>query len=236
MQRKQEIQQKSRLGLMLIKKGMITSTQLDEALRIQNTTEMRLGEILIDKGWISERQLDRALKKQSRYRYAAALTAILLGPIQPFMVSANVNQEAVSIEEIVENRAQAETSGLRAMTDINLGEVTAQGASSNLQGLIDNVLDTSDNGENSLEALGSLLVPALDLLDADMEMTDVTFADGERTKVNADGSIGIALPSHIGQIAFKNIQVKGGAGNSMGDLLIKDIDLSNVNVSIRLHN
>ena len=152
------------------------------------------------------------------------------------MVSANVNQEAVSIEEIVENRAQAETSGLRAMTDINLGEVTAQGASSNLQGLIDNVLDTSDNGENSLEALGSLLVPALDLLDADMEMTDVTFADGERTKVNADGSIGIALPSHIGQIAFKNIQVKGGAGNSMGDLLIKDIDLSNVNVSIRLHN
>lgn len=236
MQRKQEIQQKSRLGLMLIKKGMITSTQLDEALRIQNTTEMRLGEILIDKGWISENQLDRALKKQSRYRYAAALTAILLGPIQPFMASANVNQEAVSIEEIVENRAQTQTSGLRALSDINMGEVTAQGASANLEGLINNVLDTSDNGENSLEALGSLLVPALDLLDADMEMTDVTFADGERTTVNADGSIGVALPAHIGQIAFKNIRVQGSQGSSMGDLLIKDIDLSNVNVSIRLHN
>lgn len=239
MHKRQEIQQKSRLGLLLINKGLITRTQLDQALRLQSETGMRLGEVLIDQGWISERQLNRSLKKQTRYRYAAAFAALLLGPLQPFMASANMDKEPISTEQVFEKKDRSFSSGLTAMTDSDMGDVTAQGVSNNIatvQDILANTLDTSDDGENTLETLGNLLLPATNLLDADVEMTDVTYADGPRTKLNADGSIAVALPSHIGQLAFKNVQVSGAEGGTLGDLYIKDIDLSNVDVTIRLHN
>jgi hypothetical protein len=239
MQKRQEIQQKSRLGLLLINKGFITRPQLDQALRLQSDTGMRLGEVLIDQGWITERQLNRSLKKQSRYRYAAAFTALLLGPLQPFMASANIEREPISTEQIIEKTDRTHSSGLTALSDSDMGKVTAQGAQPNIptvQDILASTLDTSDNGESTLETLGNLLLPATNLLNADVEMSDVTYAAGPRTTLNTDGSIAVALPSHIGQIAFKNVQVTGGAGQSLGDVYIKDIDLSNVNVTIRLHN
>lgn len=235
MQRKQEIQQKSRLGLLLINKGFITRAQLDQALQIQGKTDMRLGEVLIDQGWITERQLNRALKKQSRYRYAAAFTALLLGPLQPFMASANIERESISTEQVIEKKA----SGLTPMSDSAMGNITAQGVNSNvpnIQDIMNNVVDTSDNGESTIETLSNLLMPATNLLDADVEMSNVTYGQGERTTANSDGSIAVALPTHIGQIAFRNVRVKGGEGHSMGDLYIKDIDLSSVNVTIRMHD
>jgi hypothetical protein len=239
MHKRQEIQQKSRLGLMLINKGFITRPQLDQALRLQSDTGMRLGEVLIDQGWITERQLNRSLKKQSRYRYAAAFAALLLGPLQPFMASANIERDPISTEQIVEKQDRALSHGLTAMSDTDMGEVTAQGARNNIpsvQDILANTLDTSDNGENTLETLGNLLMPASQLFDAEVEMTGVTYADGPRTKLNTDGSIAIALPTHIEQLSFKNVRVKGAVGEHLGDLFIKDIDLSNVNVSIRIHN
>lgn len=232
MQRKQEIQQKSRLGLLLINKGFITRAQLDQALQIQSKTDMRLGEVLVDQGWISERQLNRALKKQSRYRYAAAFAALLLGPIQPFMASANIERDPISTEQVVEKKA----SSLAPMSDSAMGNITAQGVNSNIQDIMNGVTDTSDNGESTIETLGNLLMPATDLLDADVEMSNVTYAEGPRTQANADGSINVALPTHIGQLAFKNVRVAGSEGQHFGDLYIKDIDLSNVNVTIRMHN
>lgn len=239
MHKRQEIQQKSRLGLLLINKGLITRSQLDQALKLQSETGMRLGEVLIDQGWISERQLNRSLKKQSRYRYAAAFAALLLGPLQPFMASASIERDPISTEQVIEKKDRALSSGMRSMTDTDMGEVTAQGVNSNIatvQDILANTLDTSDNGESTLSTLGNLLMPASDLLDADVEMTDVTYADGPRTTLNADGSIGVALPTHIGQLAFKNVRVQGSEGAHLGDLFIKDIDLSNVDVTIRLHN
>tara|TARA_B110000438_G_C15635658_1_gene572947 strand:- start:132 stop:851 length:720 start_codon:yes stop_codon:yes gene_type:complete len=239
MHKRQEIQQKSRLGLMLINKGFITRPQLDQALRLQSETGMRLGEVLIDQGWITERQLNRSLKKQSRYRYAAAFAALLLGPLQPFMASASIERDPISTEQVIEKKDRTLSSGLTAMTDTDMGEITAQGASSNIptiQDILANTLDTSDNGESTLTTLGSLLMPATNLLDADVEMSGVTYADGPRTTLNADGSIAVALPSHIGQLAFKNVRVSGGEGEHMGDLYIKNIDLSNVNVTIRMHD
>jgi hypothetical protein len=239
MHKRQEIQQKSRLGLMLINKGFITRTQLDQALRLQSDTGMRLGEVLIDQGWISERQLNRSLKKQSRYRYAAAFAALLLGPLQPFMASASIERDSISTEQIIEKKDRSLSSGLKAMTDSDMGDITAQGVNNNIptiQDILANTLDTSDNGESTLATLGNLLMPASDLLDADVEMSNVTYAEGPRTQLNADGSIDVALPTHIGQIAFKNVRVQGSEGSTLGDLFIKDIDLSNVDVTIRLHN
>ena len=238
MHRRQEIQQKSRLGLLLINKGLITRTQLDQALRLQSDSGMRLGEVLIDQGWISQRQLNRSLKKQSRYRYVAAFTALLLGPLQPFMASANIEKESIRTEQVLEKKS-ATFSSLKPMSDNSMSDVTAQGVNDNIatvQDILANALDSRDKGENTLTTLSNLLLPAADLLDADVEMSDITYAEGSRTKLNDDGSIGIALPTHIGQIALKNVRVQGAKGQHLGDLYIKDIDLSNVAVSIRLHN
>ncbi len=69
---------KSRLGLLLIKKGLITEQQLDDALKVQLTTGKRLGEALIELGMLSERQLQKALKKQSRHRFMAAMMAMIV--------------------------------------------------------------------------------------------------------------------------------------------------------------
>jgi hypothetical protein len=239
MQKRQEIQQKSRLGLLLINKGFITRPQLYQSLRLQSETGMRLGEVLIDQGWITERQLNRSLKKQSRYRYAAAFAALLLGPLQPFMASASIERDPISTEQVIEKKDRIQSSGLTPMTDSDMGEITAQGTNSNIptvQDILANTLDTSDNGESTLGTLGNLLMPATNFLDADVEMSGVTFAEGPRTRLNADGSIAVALPTHIGQLSFKNVQVKGAEGQHLGDLMIKDIDLSNVSVTIRLHD
>lgn len=239
MHKRQEIQQKSRLGLLLINKGFITPTQLDQALRLQSETGMRLGEVLIDNGWITERQLNRSLKKQSRYRYAAAFAALLLGPLQPFMASANIERDPISTEQIIEKKDRTLSSGLTALSDQDMGTVTAQGASENLdrlQNIMANTLDTSDGGQNSLETITSLLLPATDLFDADIEMSNVTYGKGQTNVLNADGSIEIALPTHIGEVAFRNVRVQGSENATLGDLFIKDIDLSNVNATIRIHN
>jgi len=238
MHKRQEIQQKSRLGLLLINKGLITSSQLDQALKLQGETSMRLGEVLVDQGWISERQLNRSLKKQTRYRYVAAFAALLLGPLQPFMASASIEKNSIATEKIIEQQDQSFSSGLISLTDSDMGNVIARGVSDNLTRLQDILAGNQEanSGANTLETIGSLLLPASDLLDADVEMSGVTYANGKTTSINEDGSIKLVLPTHIEQIAFKNIRVKGSESEYMGDLFINGIDLSNVNVSIRVHN
>jgi hypothetical protein len=126
MQKTQNIKQKSRLGMLLIDKGYLIPQQLDQALRLQNETGVKLGEILIDQGWITERQLNHSLKKQSRYRYAAALATLLLAPLQPFMASVHAEPDPVSTEQVIEKKDRTEPSGLTAMTDADMAEVTAQ--------------------------------------------------------------------------------------------------------------
>jgi hypothetical protein len=238
MHKRQEIQQKSRLGLLLINKGLITSSQLDQALKLQGETGMRLGEVLIDQGWISERQLSRSLKKQTRYRYVAAFAALLLGPLQPFMASASIEKDPISTEQVIEKKDLSFSPSLTSLTDDDMGNVTARGVNDNLARLQDIMAgdQEANNGQNTLETIGSLLLPASDLLDAEVEMSGVTYAKGQTTSLNADGSIQLALPTHIDQIAFKNIRVKGAENEHMGDLFIKDIDLSNMSVSIKVHN
>lgn len=53
-----------RLGDMLISMGLLTESQLSQALAIQKEKHKRLGEVLIDEGYITEAQLINALKVQ----------------------------------------------------------------------------------------------------------------------------------------------------------------------------
>lgn len=70
-----------RLGSLLINKGLIQSSQLDEALAYQRKHEgMPLGAALVALGHVSDKQIAKALRKQSRIRIYAAFVAFLMAP------------------------------------------------------------------------------------------------------------------------------------------------------------
>ena len=52
-----------RLGELLVKKGLVSLEQVEEALKIQATTGKRLGDILVEKGYISREALEEVLKE-----------------------------------------------------------------------------------------------------------------------------------------------------------------------------
>ncbi|MEQ3633794.1 MULTISPECIES: hypothetical protein [Thalassolituus] len=228
MQKRQEVQQKSRLGLLLIEKGLINRRQLDEALRLQSETNLRLGEVMVRQGWLTHRQLQRALKKQSRYRLIAAISAMLLGPLQPFMGSAHASVEQAPV---VSQEELGQRIGMKVMDEEFMGEVTAQGLQNGdydkLVGIINGTVSDQDAGETSVVAAFESLLPGLNLL-TDYEISDVEYHDpnGPRTTLNADGSLSVQVPKRIGQIAFRNLNVLGAEGPAMGDLFINDIRLT----------
>ncbi len=235
MQKRQEIQQRSRLGTLLIHKGMITRQQLDEALTLQAQSGMRLGEVLVNNGWLTERQLSKALKKQSRYRLIAAISAVLLGPIQPFMANANAATDNTAIAE----QQITERSGMQMISDSAMSDITAQGAMTNYERLLDIVntdLGSDDDAAiTTLETLASSLIPGTNLLDADMEVSGVQYEAGPRTTINADGSLQVQMPTSIKQIAFRNVRVAGSEGQHMGDVIIRDISFgAGTSVKIQL--
>ncbi|MCF7870803.1 MAG: hypothetical protein K9L94_01755, partial [Candidatus Omnitrophica bacterium] len=58
-----------RLGDILISEGMITDTQLGEALKKQESSGDKLGELLVKLGYVDERQIAVALSKQLGIAY-----------------------------------------------------------------------------------------------------------------------------------------------------------------------
>lgn len=56
--------QKIRIGEVLVKKGIITKEELDQALVAQKVSGQKLGMVLIQEGLINRKQLDQALTRQ----------------------------------------------------------------------------------------------------------------------------------------------------------------------------
>lgn len=54
----------ARLGEMLVRKGLITQAELDQALALQHDRNIKLGELLVEKNLIPPDQLDKTLKEQ----------------------------------------------------------------------------------------------------------------------------------------------------------------------------
>lgn len=234
MQKRHEIQQKSRLGTLLLHKGLVTRQQLDEALTIQSETNMRLGEVLIQKGWLTERQLSRALRKQSRYRLIAAMTAVLLGPIQPFLQSANAAEINPPKAEQIYERA----GGMVQLSESELAGVSGQGVMSNYERLLDimnnDVKSDDEFAQGTLESIAGSLIPGVNLLEADIEVSGVQYEPGPRTTINPDGSLEVQLPSNIKQIAFRNVNVAGAEGGHMGDVIIRDLSFG-ADTTVKIH-
>ena len=61
---RQGFEEKSRLGRLLVNRGYLSETQLEDGLRLQREAGQRLGEVFIQSGWISEKELNRVLKHQ----------------------------------------------------------------------------------------------------------------------------------------------------------------------------
>ena len=81
----QKIQQHSRLGNLLIRKGWLSSEQLEQALVYQRKTEKKLGESLIELGFINQAQLNKALTKQSWSR--STIAGVVMAASQIFITA-----------------------------------------------------------------------------------------------------------------------------------------------------
>lgn len=54
----------AKLGEILVRKQLISESQLQQALMLQASCSQQLGQILIKQGWISEHCLGQALREQ----------------------------------------------------------------------------------------------------------------------------------------------------------------------------
>lgn len=218
----------SRLGQVLINKGLIDRTQLDAAIQTQIGCNKRLGEVLIEQGVLSERQLRKALRKQHNLRLAAALVAALMSPFQT--ASADI-QRLLSPHDISQ---QALPQGLQPLSSREMSNVSAQGLDEVLQGL----LMQAEGGEGlaTVGHLAKLAMPVLDSLEAETSAKDVRYHTDQLTsQLNPDGSLEVRLPSSIGELRFDNIRVAGASrSQSFGSLSLQDIDLSQASLRISL--
>ena len=221
---------KSRLGLLLIRKGLLTEQQLDEALKIQLRTSQRLGEVLVEQGLVTERQLSKALKKQSRYRLVAAFMAMILGPMSfgAFASQSNTTQT----EHTAASQHVDKYQGLQALEDDDLDLIQGQGFQTPQEAFAN--LYQEAEGEMSddlgpIDEIVTLLNPLSSMLDADISITGVEYHNGSRKQIiHEDGSIELGLPSKIEKIAFKDLRVKGSSASSatFGDIIISDVRFS----------
>lgn len=108
-----------------------------------------------------------------------------------------------------------------------MDNVSAQGIRED----VDYLIDMADNGgpddeagQRSFTFLVQTLLAGLNLV-TDYEISDISYDDpeAERVVVNDDGSIRVLMPSRIGEIAYRNMSVKGQEGAPFGDLFFRDI-------------
>ncbi|GBL54157.1 bacteriophage N4 adsorption protein B [Pseudomonas citronellolis] len=218
--------QNSRLGQILVNKGLISAAQLDQAIQLQLRNGLRLGETLIAQGWASERQVKRALKKQNNLRLAATLVAALLGPFQ--LASADIQRQAPAISQSHQQR------GLKPLSDSEMSDINAQGFDETLQSLF--VSAEAGDGVGTMKQLARLVLPVVDSLQAETSMKDVVYdTEHMASSLNPDGSISLRLPSSIGEMRFDNIRVAGAPqSQSMGSLSLQDIDLSQASLHVSM--
>jgi hypothetical protein len=220
-------QQHSRIGQILINKGLITRSQLDAAIQLQLTNHKRRGETLIEQGWITERQLKKALSKQTNLRLAATLVAALMMPFQPTLANTRLELDTVTSQNI-------DPIGMQELSEVELRDVSAQGLEVSLPGLF--LQAENGNGIDTVKQLSRLLLPVLDSLQAETSLHDVHYDTSKLTSIiNPDGSVNVRLPSSIGELRFDNIRVAGAApGQSFGSLSLHDIDLSQASLKISM--
>lgn len=120
--------EKSRLGRLLVNRGYITDAQLQQALEEQRASGDKLGAVLVHAGWLTEQELQRTLRHQNRYRYAAALTAMVVTPLQPMVALASSAPALPSAtSQTAGQQLRASGTGMQSLSEDEMGNVVAQG-------------------------------------------------------------------------------------------------------------
>lgn len=81
----ERIQQHSRLGNLLIRKGWLTSEQLEQALLYQRKKDLKLGESLIQLGFVKQSQINKALTRQNWTR--STFAGVIMAASQIFITA-----------------------------------------------------------------------------------------------------------------------------------------------------
>jgi hypothetical protein len=228
------IEEKSRLGRLLINRGYLTEDQLKEGLGRQRETGQRLGEIFVQSGWVTEKELVRILKHQTRYRNAAALFTVVTLPLQPLVsFAASNNVTAAQVEP--EAGELYDVKGLSALTEDEMSGVSGQADSKLMQRIsaMSSMVSSAATGEaddttvdviEGIKLTANIFVPVLNFLDSDFSISGVHYREGEpRFTVREDGALTLAFPERIEEIRMDNIRVSGSHGPSMGNVSISDI-------------
>lgn len=228
MDRIQLSHERSRLGRLLLEKGIISEEQLNKAIEQQKITGQKLGEVLTGWNLATQRQITGLLRRQRNLRMATAVATALLGPLQAFAAS------PVPVTQVTSTQSSARSEGLKELSEDEMGDVSAQGSLSQDQLL--NLAQHSKDGDGLevIKDVAKLLNPVLQMLDSETSMKDVVY-DPENAKavVNKDGSVTLRLPSSIGELSFRNIRVAGDTqGYSLGSIVIKGIDLRGSSVTV----
>lgn len=220
-----QARQRSRLGQLLVRKGVISEAQLNEAIARQQHSGQRLGEILTELNLATQRQINSVLRTQKQLRMAAALVTALLGP-----VTAIASPAAVAGSPTVSARQQG-AGGMRALDEAEMSDAVARGGITQ-EGLMALVRDSK---EGSVQDLIKLMNPLLLAFEADTTIKNVVYdADSAKSVLNPDGTITLRLPSSIGEISFNHIRVRGSDPNgpSFGSITLSDIDLRGTSITI----
>jgi hypothetical protein len=213
------------LGQLLVKQKLITEEQLASAIALQRKTGQRLGDIFAELNLITQQHIEDALRKQRRLRMAAAIATSLLAPLETY---------AAQAMPIAAASAAPAARALRALSEEELGDTSAQGLSDDL---VNAVRQAKGNGVEVIGEIGKLLNPVLGFLEADTTMKNVVYDPAKAAAtINKDGSLTLSLPSSIGEIAFNNIRIKGTEGSSFGSISIKGIDLTGTSITLGFHH
>lgn len=245
----QKALEKSRLGEILINRGLITPEHLAQALVVQHQTGKRLGEVMIAQGWITESQLRRALTRQRSYRYALALTAAMTAPFAPLVSFASQAEDDES-QAVMSATLHDNARPMGRMQPLNEGEMSAvsgQGLADGVtnlvpsltQGLAESVAAVQEGKQPTFDGLTLVrnVIEALSPFEADLKMSDVVYDESQPpVKVDASGFMELRLPKSIGSVVLTNVRVKGTDGPSFGDMALINMrfnDNNFVRVSIR---
>ncbi len=241
--------EKSRLGRLLVNRGYLTESQLEQGLRLQLETGKRLGEVFVQSGWITERELGRVLKHQARYRNAAALVTMITLPFQPLVSFAANHPESRSAstgvaellagsrwqpmndDELARAVGRANEQFLDRVSQVRAMAIAAQ--ESNGEPLSQEQSDAMEG----LKLVTETFLPVLSFLDSEMTITGVHYREGEsRYQIHEGGELRLALPERIERVSMRNIRVAGGQGAILGHVTLSDIQFqagSHITISAR---
>ncbi len=227
--RQEEAYQKSRLGRILCEQGYVSESELDKAIREQQSNGKRLGEVLVDTGIVSRWQLRRALSRQTRLRFAASLAVALLNPIQlahgdaataHFDTPHGINEWERDESAAAEEPLLPEQKLARSKVEENLAhDETSIRVASQLVKMVMPVLNQLESGYHTPEG---------------ERKNDIDYdVDDAKAEIHPDGRIRLSIPSSVGMLRFDNIRLSGASSYNGGAISLSEVDLTESAFSIR---